>query len=564
MHQTPTKGSHARRLAPVVAALALVNAFTPLVGAVDPSVFSGDRPLDPINIVWARVDGVAAAGNGAPLAAVTLEFLVKNQPKSLTFNGVNAPLGPGDEVRVADFTGQYDVSGGNIKFSGTASSWEVCNRDRDGDGLGDCAERYTHGTDPSDPDTDGDGLNDGAEVLTHRTDPRRADTDGDGLKDGREVLALGTDPRRADTDRDGLTDGAEVLLHGTDPRVGDTDADGLPDRWEVVNGTDPLTPDAFADPDGDGLANAGEFAAGTRPLVADTDADGMPDGYEVAHGLAPVVDDAAGDLDGDLLANLDEFRRGTRPDVADTDGGGIDDGTEVSHETDPLDPVDDFVTIVWTEDAPRGARGFAIDATWLQIDGDFRPDGTYAGALGTVAFDAVGDQWMSLNGTDVAVKDGYLVKLEGFRGMVVKSTVDGVDRVSVDGHATLVYITPLESGTVVHTYGRVATHGDTVSVDVFEEVAGTELVSHRHEELTLPTGSPVPAYLLFDFYKFEHQLTTFGTYQISITPGTYQGEDVTWVQIFNADPNTIVVPLPTATPAGGRVCAPIPGTPTPC
>lgn len=181
------------RLAAVASVLLVANAaLAPLAGAVNPTIYSGAKPLDPINIAWVEVDDVPTTGNGAPVAPVKLEFLVKNQPKSLTFNGLNSVLAPGDHVLVVDFAGQYDATGGNVKFSGTAASWEVCNRDRDGDGLQNCDERYAHGTNPDVPDTDGDGLSDGDEVA-RGSDPLDADADRDCYGDGLEAGA-GSDP----------------------------------------------------------------------------------------------------------------------------------------------------------------------------------------------------------------------------------------------------------------------------------------------------------------------------------------------------------------------------------
>ncbi|HOP97341.1 MAG TPA: lamin tail domain-containing protein [Verrucomicrobiota bacterium] len=48
----------------------------------------------------------------------------------------------------------------------------------------------------------------------------------------------------------------------------DSDGDGLPDDWELAHGTDPLQPDADADPDGDGHNNWQEYVAGTHPTDA--------------------------------------------------------------------------------------------------------------------------------------------------------------------------------------------------------------------------------------------------------------------------------------------------------
>ena len=48
----------------------------------------------------------------------------------------------------------------------------------------------------------------------------------------------------------------------------DRDRDGMPDYWEASYGLNPQKPDAYYDPDVDGLVNLQEYRAGTHPLLA--------------------------------------------------------------------------------------------------------------------------------------------------------------------------------------------------------------------------------------------------------------------------------------------------------
>jgi hypothetical protein len=68
----------------------------------------------------------------------------------------------------------------------------------------------------------------------------------------------------------------------------DVDGNGISDPWEYKYfgriGTDPN-----ADPDGDGLTNAQEYAAGTDPTNPDTDGDGVNDRTEIIQGRNPLV-----------------------------------------------------------------------------------------------------------------------------------------------------------------------------------------------------------------------------------------------------------------------------------
>ncbi|MCO5216945.1 MAG: hypothetical protein M9950_12465 [Thermomicrobiales bacterium] len=102
-------------------------------------------------------------------------------------------------------------------------------------------------------DSDGDGLTDDQETTMYGTDPVDPDTDGDGVSDGQEV-SDGTnpldpneylEPNRLDTDMDGLYDDDETDVYHTDPFLWDTDGDGVDDGQEVFDGTNPLDPADF-------------------------------------------------------------------------------------------------------------------------------------------------------------------------------------------------------------------------------------------------------------------------------------------------------------------------------
>ncbi|MEZ5246056.1 MAG: hypothetical protein R2707_13235 [Acidimicrobiales bacterium] len=233
---------------------------------------------------------------------------------------------------------------GDTHISGD-EEWADWNRDSDGDGLSDAAERRI-GTNLHNADTDGDGLLDGEEVsekqfysegivigsgdsldvrLDTESDPFSGDGDGDGLSDAieratgsdalnydtdgdglddRAELRAGTNANNADSDGDGLTDGVEVHDIGSNPLSGDSDGDGLGDLREVY-GTG--TSATSADSDGDGLNDADEIARGTDAMQADSDRDGLSDGYEVGHGFNPLTGDSDGDGTGDYLEDASSF-----------------------------------------------------------------------------------------------------------------------------------------------------------------------------------------------------------------------------------------------------------------
>ncbi|MBI4394204.1 MAG: carboxypeptidase regulatory-like domain-containing protein [Euryarchaeota archaeon] len=154
------------------------------------------------------------------------------------------------------------------------------------------------------------------------------------------------------------TDYRAVSENQTNPYLDDTDGDGMPDSWETTwarlgTGQEKVSavkPDAEKDPDSDGLANAGEWAAGTNPYLADSDFGQATDDIEVRLGLDPLdpSDDIYAlnskiDSDGDGVYDNQEklgrvmasgLRVSTNPNDPDTDHDGLLDGQSLSQVLD--------------------------------------------------------------------------------------------------------------------------------------------------------------------------------------------------------------------------------------
>lgn len=107
--------------------------------------------------------------------------------------------GPHRSLGQDDIAGAQAVYGAHAQApsapqtpSPKATQPTTADKDSDGDGLSDSAERLVTGTDPKNPDSDGDGLGDGVEVA-NRMNPLNPDMDKDGVSDGKEIAA-GTNP----------------------------------------------------------------------------------------------------------------------------------------------------------------------------------------------------------------------------------------------------------------------------------------------------------------------------------------------------------------------------------
>jgi hypothetical protein len=207
-----------------------------------------------------------------------------------------------------------------------------------------------------------------------------------------DILVVGL----LDSDADGLSDSDETGVYHTDPHNPDTDGDGMPDGWEVNHGLNPLTNDAGADPDHDGLTNLQEYQHHTNPQLADTDGDGMPDGWEVNHGLDPLANDAGADPDNDGLTNLQEYQHGTNPQVADTDGDGLTDGQEVNtYHTNPLVADSDNDGLTDGQEVTIGT-----DPNQADTDGDGIGDGVEVGPDPSHPLNTDGDAFIDARDTD--------------------------------------------------------------------------------------------------------------------------------------------------------------------
>ena len=257
--------------------------------------------------------------------------------------GDNTDAFPTDETEWADDDGDgvgnngdncVVVANADQSDSDEDGSGDLCDGDRDGDGVGDEDDAF-----PSDPtettDSDSDGVGDNADVFP--SDPAEwADTDADGVGDNGDNCADTANADQANLDSDDLGDVCDDDRDGDgtnnsddafpdDPaETADTDSDGVGDNTDVF----PSDPSEWSDGDSDGVGDNGDNCADTSNAdQANIDGDDLGD----------LCDD---DRDGDGVDNNGDAFPDDGTETTDTDADGVGDNADVCPDIEDANQAD--------------------------------------------------------------------------------------------------------------------------------------------------------------------------------------------------------------------------------
>jgi RHS repeat-associated protein len=189
----------------------------------------------------------------------------------------------------------------------------------------------------------------------------------------------------ADLDGDGLADLDESRVHASDPAAADTDGDGWRDGEEVAAGTSPVDPGAVPRPSPLAPAAAGASGAVGFATLEATLATARPAGSRA--GYEPARAAWARDRDGDGFAAADD---------EDDDGDGVPDAWEAAAGGNPDDPAvspSDFDSDGVPDAFDADVDGDGIEDAWdPDRDNDGLPDADeIAAGTGPLDPDSDGD-----------------------------------------------------------------------------------------------------------------------------------------------------------------------------
>ncbi len=316
----------------------------------------------------------------------TGSILISNESKPESAYMILAPVMTGGyifELRVTNLI--------TMEFGADMVSLDVCEGDRDGDGVGDEDDNCLNADNPAQEDGDGDGVGDACDNCIDDVNDDQANADGDDFGDVCDNCDDVPNNDQLDGDEDGVGDACDNCPADANPDQVDTNEDGDGDVCEddfdsdgVVNETDNCPNVANAnqtDTDSDGLgdacdncpsvSNAGDLgtctAGTTGTCVLDTDCDTATDsgdgvcdnnqadseGDGVGDGVGDVCDNcpddantAQTDTDGDGVGDVcDNCVIDYNPDQADEDNNGEGNACDEGYNPPPPDPDPVTVTI---------------------------------------------------------------------------------------------------------------------------------------------------------------------------------------------------------------------------